>query len=199
MSAYVYLLKHLVAHRVKIGKALDVPDRARGLGGWRFDLTQSTALRVADEAAAHNLEELLHRAVFTFRIAPEDLVRMPGESTQGDTEWFDIACMDSLTQFISSNKTFLGCELVESRELQGMFADPKRKRSSVVRDTFSMPQGDFELIDKLMDTAARAGHRYNKSEMVRGGLHALNFLSAEALLVALSRVERIAPGRKGQA
>lgn len=68
--------------------------------------------------------------------------------------------------------------------------------SVVVRDTFSMPEGDYKLIQQLRQTAARQGRICTKSEIVRAGLQNLANQSAERLALALDAVERIKPGRK---
>lgn len=65
-----------------------------------------------------------------------------------------------------------------------------------IRDTFSMPPGDYKLIEQLRSTAARAGHIYAKSEIVRAGLLVLSLLKTDELLKALDKVEHTKPGRK---
>ena len=74
---------------------------------------------------------------------------------------------------------------------------PSTRKSSVVRDTFSMPQDDYARIEELRITAAREGRiSTSKSEVVRAGLQALGSLSGQQLVEALCRLEKLVPGRK---
>lgn len=70
------------------------------------------------------------------------------------------------------------------------------KNSMVIRDTFSMPDGDYKRIEALRSLAARQGHIHTKSELIRAGLVLLSSLTPEGLVKALSQVERVKPGRK---
>lgn len=74
--------------------------------------------------------------------------------------------------------------------------DVPKAESMVVRDTFSMPSGDHELIEQLRIRAAREGRNTNKSEVVRAGLRALVSLAPSQLLELLEGLERVKPGRK---
>ncbi|WP_425252147.1 hypothetical protein ACPJXG_20265 [Janthinobacterium sp. NFX145] len=74
---------------------------------------------------------------------------------------------------------------------------PSTRKSSVVRDTFSMPLDDYALIEKLRLIANKEGRSStSKSEVVRAGLQALGALSGQQLVQALSKLEKLAPGRK---
>lgn len=74
---------------------------------------------------------------------------------------------------------------------------PTTQKSSVVRDTFSMPPDDYSRIEELRITAAREGRvSTSKSEVVRAGLQALGALNGQQLVEALSRLEKLVPGRK---
>jgi len=70
--------------------------------------------------------------------------------------------------------------------------------SGVVRDTFSMPPADYDLIAELRTKAARAGHIATKSDIVRAGLLALSALDEQQLVKAISILVRVLPGRKGK-
>ena len=74
---------------------------------------------------------------------------------------------------------------------------PAPQKSSVVRDTFSMPLDDYARIEELRITAAREGRvSTSKSEVVRAGLQALGRLDGQQLVEALGRLEKLVPGRK---
>jgi hypothetical protein len=70
------------------------------------------------------------------------------------------------------------------------------QKSSVVRDTFSMPPADCALIETLRTTAARDGRIVSKSEIIRAGLHALCRLNGPDLVEVIKRLEKVKPGRK---
>jgi hypothetical protein len=126
MPAYVYLLAHQSAPRFKIGKAGDVGARVRQLGAKRFDFGQSRALRVCDDAAAVNLERLLHRAFAKSRLASSDIVPLPGESTDGDSEWFSFDCKSRLDEFLAANQDLLDFEAVPDRDFKRMLPSARK-------------------------------------------------------------------------
>lgn len=68
-------------------------------------------------------------------------------------------------------------------------------RSQVVRDSFTMPADDHRLIRELQLTYARAGILFNKGEVLRAGLHALNRMSPDELAEVASRIEQLKSGR----
>jgi hypothetical protein len=66
----------------------------------------------------------------------------------------------------------------------------------VVRDTFSMPANNYEIIDRVRNKVAKEGLIYTRSEIVRAGLLAIGSMSINDLLHLLGSVERMKPGRK---
>lgn len=75
-------------------------------------------------------------------------------------------------------------------------AAPVKDVLHVTRDTFSMPAGDYALIEQLRVRAAREGRNTNKSEVIRAGLQSLMELEPELLVAILDGLEKVKPGRK---
>lgn len=74
---------------------------------------------------------------------------------------------------------------------------PSQQKSSVIRDTFSMPPDDYARIEELRIIANKEGRSStSKSEVVRAGLQALGLLNGQQLVEALGRLEKLVPGRK---
>jgi hypothetical protein len=71
-------------------------------------------------------------------------------------------------------------------------ADSKIK---VVRDSFTMPQADYDLIAALKQKALKAGLHVKKSELLRASLQLLAKLSAAQLKRAVAGLEKIKTGR----
>jgi hypothetical protein len=71
-------------------------------------------------------------------------------------------------------------------------ADEKVK---VVRDSFSMPQADYDLIAALKQKALQGGLHVKKSELLRASLQTLSKLSVAQLKRAVSGLEKIKTGR----
>jgi hypothetical protein len=71
-------------------------------------------------------------------------------------------------------------------------ADGKVK---VVRDSFTMPQADYDLIAVLKQKALKAGLHVKKSELLRASLQALSKLTIVQLKRSLSGLEKIKTGR----
>jgi uncharacterized protein YjhX (UPF0386 family) len=70
-----------------------------------------------------------------------------------------------------------------------------KRRKTLVRDSFTMPKTDFDLIDLLKRRALQGGRAAKKSELLRAGLHVLTALDDNQLLAALERLEPIKIGR----
>ncbi len=72
---------------------------------------------------------------------------------------------------------------------------PAKQRQSLVRDSFTMPKADFDLIANLKARAMGAQRAAKKSELLRAGLQALAGLDAATLVVALNKLEPLKAGR----
>ena len=65
----------------------------------------------------------------------------------------------------------------------------------VIRDAFSLPQNDYDLIAKLRQKCLIQGIPMNKGEILRAGLRLLNNMTASDLKEAAQSVEKIKTGR----
>ena len=75
----------------------------------------------------------------------------------------------------------------------------KVAKAKLVRDSFTMPQADFDLLDVLKQRALNFRHSAKKGELLRAGLQALASLSDVQLQAALARVTPLKPGRPKKA
>lgn len=75
---------------------------------------------------------------------------------------------------------------------------PKPVAKKVVRDSFTMPEDDYQLLGELKTQCLKLGIEVNKGEIVRAGLKALAAMEAAQLRQALAAVERIKTGRPKQ-
>ena len=71
----------------------------------------------------------------------------------------------------------------------------KRRKEKVVRDSYSMPRSDFELITTLKQRMLAAGTAVKKSELLRAGLHMLVDLAPEDVHKQIARLEIVKTGR----
>lgn len=69
---------------------------------------------------------------------------------------------------------------------------PKEK---VIRDSFTLPSKDYELIATIRQRCLKLATNANKSEVIRAGLHILDSLSDEELLQAIKCLEKVKTGR----
>ncbi len=67
-------------------------------------------------------------------------------------------------------------------------------RRTIVRDTFSFPRDDHDLIAELQRRCFSAGFSATKSELVRAGLHALAAMTDPAFADTIGGVEKLKPG-----
>lgn len=75
-------------------------------------------------------------------------------------------------------------------------ADKPAKADKVVRDSFTMPQSDFDIIDRIKLRAIEWKQHVKKSEVLRAGLQALEALSdakVRALLTGLAPIKKGRP------
>jgi hypothetical protein len=77
--------------------------------------------------------------------------------------------------------------------------NPKKKikpaAEKVKRDSFTMPENDYEIIGKLISKLMRSGILMNKGEVLRAGLKALNSMPIKELKAVCEEVEKIKTGR----
>lgn len=73
-------------------------------------------------------------------------------------------------------------------------SEPPKARA-VVRENFSLPPSDSELIEVLRRRAAREGVLLNRSELLRASLAALNRLSDAEIAAIGGQVPKIRTGR----
>lgn len=77
-------------------------------------------------------------------------------------------------------------------------AEPKpaeAKRDKLVRDSFTMPKGEYAAIAELKQRSLGLAHPVKKSELLRAGLMLLRALDDQALLAGLRQVPAIKTGR----
>lgn len=67
--------------------------------------------------------------------------------------------------------------------------------SAIIRETFSMPPSDSDLIDQLRQRSAAQGVMLNRSEILRAGLAALSTLSDAKLVEIANQVPKMKTGR----
>ena len=70
-----------------------------------------------------------------------------------------------------------------------------KPRLKLVRDSFTMPQQDFDLVAAMKKRALAFQRPARKSELLRAGLQALHALDNTALKAALERLTPVKAGR----
>lgn len=65
----------------------------------------------------------------------------------------------------------------------------------VIRDSFTLPAKDYELISKIRQRCLQAAVNVTKSEVIRAGLHALNQLPDKDLLQVIESLTKVKTGR----
>lgn len=70
-----------------------------------------------------------------------------------------------------------------------------KAKDKLVRDSFTMPRNDFELIGLLKERALTFKRPTKKSELLRAGLQALAALNQKQLQTALDRLPLLKSGR----
>ncbi len=71
----------------------------------------------------------------------------------------------------------------------------KEAKVKVVRDSFTMPQAEYQKIADIKAACLKTGLHVKKSEILRAGLQALAAMSVPQLKVAIEKLDKIATGR----
>lgn len=71
----------------------------------------------------------------------------------------------------------------------------KIKKPKLVRDSFTIPKGEYTALQDFKERAAALGSPVKKSELLRAGLKALAAMSDAAFLAALAEVPALKTGR----
>ncbi|GFE71667.1 hypothetical protein [Chroococcus sp. FPU101] len=69
------------------------------------------------------------------------------------------------------------------------------KKERVIRDSFTLPSDDYELIAALKKRCLLSAVNVTKSEVIRAGLHALHQLSDNELLSLIDSLAKVKTGR----
>jgi hypothetical protein len=75
-------------------------------------------------------------------------------------------------------------------------AKPVVQNAKVVRDGFTMPQADYDLLKSLKAQCLKAGVEVKKSELLRAGVQALAALSMTDLAARLKALPPVKAGRR---
>lgn len=73
---------------------------------------------------------------------------------------------------------------------------PAAEEARVVRDGFTMPQGDYDILKALKAQCLKSGVEVKKSELLRAGVQALAALPAAKLLERMRALPAVKAGRK---
>jgi hypothetical protein len=76
-----------------------------------------------------------------------------------------------------------------------MMSKSGKKEKNLVRDSFTMPAEEHQIIDQLKKKVRLAGNEVKKSELIRAGIAMLDTLSIRALMTAINRVPNLKTGR----
>jgi hypothetical protein len=71
----------------------------------------------------------------------------------------------------------------------------KAKKPKMVRDSFTIPKDEYEVLDVLKLRAAKLGSPAKKTELIRAGMKAIAGMSDTALKAALASVPSLKTGR----
>lgn len=77
----------------------------------------------------------------------------------------------------------------------GSIENVARPRGKLVRDSFTIPKAEYQVLESLKVRAANLTRPVKKSELLRAGIAALKAMSDAAFLAALSGVPSLKTGR----
>lgn len=117
---------------------------------------------------------------------PQKTVTLPGKSRLSDEDVEDFGNKaETVTQKKAPSKNPVNKRKVKT----------KAPVARVKRDSFTMPEEDYELIQKTINRLMKSGVLLNKGEVLRAGLKALNAMTVNELKQVAGEVEKIKTGR----
>lgn len=72
---------------------------------------------------------------------------------------------------------------------------PSNGAGKVIRDSFTIPEDEYELISRIKKRCMKAGVSANKSEVLRAGLAALEAMPDKELTSLFGKLQRVKTGR----
>jgi hypothetical protein len=88
---------------------------------------------------------------------------------------------------------------VEFVELEIVPVRPEAEKPKLVRDSFTMPKGEYELLDALKARLLGLSMSVKKSELLRAGVVALATMADAELRAAIMRIPNLKTGRPKKA
>lgn len=87
---------------------------------------------------------------------------------------------------------------VENNEKEKFPKKARKIREKVIRDSFTMPKMDYDLIGTLKKRSLKAGIEVTKSEIIRLGLKTLNEMNDNDFVSKVNKIEKVKTGRPKQ-
>lgn len=106
----------------------------------------------------------------------------------------EVAKSHAATKTVAASKPSKAAPMVKPEKVSDN-KDSKAKKPKLVRDSFTIPKDEYNVLDTLKQRAAALAHPVKKSELLRAGLKLLGGLSDTALRNALQAVPSIKTGR----
>jgi len=84
---------------------------------------------------------------------------------------------------------------VKAKKAEPVSRPEKPKKPKLVRDSFTIPKGEYAVLDELKLRAAKLGRPTKKSEVLRAGVQALAAMGDAAFLACVGAVPAVKTGR----
>lgn len=92
----------------------------------------------------------------------------------------------------------IGVKALPAPVAEATRAEPAKPKHKLVRDSFTMPRGEYAVIAELKQRALQFLRPVKKSEILRAGICALSKMSDRSLRSALGAVPSLKTGRPGR-
>ena len=107
----------------------------------------------------------------------------------------------SRTATLPASRAKLAAKLVPTKRAQKTSTSKNAEKShaklKVIRDSFTMPESEYESLADLREKCLAAGLAVKKSDMLRAGLMSLSAMSQAELIKQISKLSENKVGRKG--
>lgn len=110
-----------------------------------------------------------------------------------------VAAKPAAKQAVAQRRTATPKTAVAASEKKVKKEKKVDSKIKVVRDSFTMPRSDYDLIAEIKQKMLKSGLHVKKSELLRAGLHVLSKQTASQLKQTVASLEKIKTGRPKKA
>lgn len=131
----------------------------------------------------------------TPKVAPTKAVAPSNKPEAKTSAAKKVATPKAAAEKSAAKKSAKSSAVVAAKKAPEVKKAKKEAKVKVVRDSFTMPQNEYQKIAGIKAACLETGLHVKKSEVLRAGLQALSAMSVTQLKAAIAKLDKVATGR----